>query len=132
MKAFAFDPKESLIYVQGRISSSYRSSKVRLALDTGATETLIKPGVLARIGYDERNAYRTTVIHSAIGSERGYLVRVARFSALGCTAANFPIHAHELPGHYALDGLLGLSFLRHLNYAVRSGEGQLLVEPLAA
>lgn len=36
------------------------------------------------------------------------------------------------PEGFGIDGLLGLSFLRQFNYTVRSGEGRLLVEPLAS
>ena len=72
------------------------------------------------------------VIRSAIGDEQGYLMRVARFSALGFTVPDFRIHVHDLPEGYGIDGILGLSFLRQFNYEVRSTEGRLLVERVAS
>ena len=38
------------------------------------------------------------------------------------------IYAQDLPSGWDIDGLLGLSFLRHLNYEVRSLEGRILAE----
>jgi len=56
---------------------------VSLALDTAATETLIIPDVLDDLGYSARQGEKITIVHSAIGAERGYTMRVAQFTALG-------------------------------------------------
>jgi hypothetical protein len=42
------------------------------------------------------------------------------------------VHAHDLPEGWAIHGLIGLSFLRQLNYEIRSTEGRLLVDRAAA
>ena len=49
---------------------------------------------------------------------------VPRFRALGFELRDFRVDAHDLPEGFDIDGLLGLSFLRQLNYEVRSGEGE--------
>jgi hypothetical protein len=64
-------------------------------------------------------------VSSAIGKERGYMLRVTRFASLGFSFANFAVHVHDLPDGIGIDGLLGLSFLRHFNYEVRSQEGRI-------
>lgn len=93
---------------------------VNLALDTAATETLITPRTLARFGYHTADALRVTTIRSAVGVERGYLLRVARLWALGFEVQNEIVHAHELPEQDDIDGLLGLRFLDRLDYTVWS------------
>ena len=94
--------------------------RIRLAIDTAATETLLRPSVLERLGYDVADAEQITVIQSALGRERGYLMRVSRLHALGFTAYDDVVHAHELPGQYDIDGLLGLRFLDRFDYLIRS------------
>lgn len=98
---------------------------MHLALDTAATETLIKPKVLARLGYGPHDAEHSTTIQSAVGSEPGYLLRVARVWALGFEVADHVVHAHELPGQYDIDGLLGLRFLDHFDYEIRSKRSEI-------
>lgn len=41
--------------------------RIRLAIDTAATETLLRPSVLERLGYDVADAEQITVIQSALG-----------------------------------------------------------------
>ena len=59
-------------------------------------------------------------------------MRVTRFRALGFEFDDFRIHAHDLPEGVGIDGLLGLGFLRHFNYEVRSAEGRILADRLSA
>jgi hypothetical protein len=40
---------------------------------------------------------------------------VERFTALGFSMPDFTVHAHALPAGHDIDGLLGLSFLRHFH-----------------
>ena len=65
---------------------------------------------------------------TAIGKEQGYLLRVAKFSALGYDLPDFRVHVHDLPDGFGIEGLLGLSFLRNFDYEVRSTLGQLRVD----
>ena len=70
----AFDPSEDLILVTGRLwSPRGQHRQLRLAVDTGATETLLLPEVTDALGYSARLADAVTVIRSAIGKEQGYM-----------------------------------------------------------
>lgn len=121
--------QHGLIVVMGRLwGRDGTRGAIRLALDTAATETLIKPHVLARFGYTGRDAERTTTIQSAVGSEPGYLLRVARFWMLGFEVTDHVVHAHALPDQYDIDGLLGLRFLDHFDYQIRSRRGEIDVQ----
>jgi hypothetical protein len=128
VKVTFFDTTRDLIIVTGRVWGPRGDKRVSLALDTAATQTHIVPDILDDLGYSARDGDQVTVVRSAIGEERGYMLRVLRFAALGFACPDFRIHAHDLPEGYGIDGLLGLSFLRPFNIELRMGEGRILVE----
>ena len=72
------------------------------------------------------------MLRSAVGREEGYLLRVTRFACLGYQSPNFRVHAHDLPEGWGIEGLIGLSFLKQLNYEIRSVEGRILVRRASA
>lgn len=84
------------------------------------------------LGFSPRDGEAITAVYSAVGKEQGYMIGVPRFSALGFTVTDFPVHVFDLADRYGIDGLLGLSFLCRFNYQVRSAEGLILVEEIAA
>lgn len=128
MQITSLKRRHGLIVVAARIWGRRGSGFIALALDTAATETLIKPTVLSRFGYRDEDAEETTAIHSAIGVERGYLLRVERMWALGFSVGAHVVHAHDLPGHYDIDGLLGLRFLDRFDYTIRSRRHEIAVD----
>ncbi len=117
-----------LIVIGAIITGPRASVSARFVLDTGAVYTTITPEVADVIGYSARDGIRRTRVRTAVGSEQGYLLVVAKLSVFGGDTHNFPVHVFEL-GHDAIDGLLGLNFLSHLNCEVRSAERRILVEP---
>ena len=117
-----------LLVVQARIWGPLANDSVSLALDTAATETLVKPDVLRRFGYRDQDAVRRTTITSAIGVEPGHLLVVERFAALGFAVSAHLVHAHELPDQYDIDGLLGLRFLDLFDYTILSRRNEIAVE----
>jgi predicted aspartyl protease len=121
-----------LILVPAQAWGPYGHQAVRLALDTGAVSTTLAPKVMDHLGYDVRDGMGITRVVSAVGMEEGYRQRLARFSALGFEVLHFPVHVFDLPEQYGLDGLLGLNFLRKLNYEVRSQEHRVFAEAAAA
>jgi predicted aspartyl protease len=130
LKVTRFDPKAPLIIVPGHVFGPLGRGAVRFAVDTGSAETIVVPGRLDDLGYNPREGEAITVVRSAIGSEPGYLIRVVRLRALGHEFTDFRVHAHDLPEGFGIEGLLGLSFLRHFNYEIRSAEGRILLKRL--
>ena len=126
MKVTRFDPADTLIIVTARIWGPRGDKQLSLALDTAATQTHVIPEFLDEIGYGPQHGDRITSVTSAIGDEPGYMMPVARFSALGFAMTDFRIHVHDLPETLGIQGLLGLSFLKQLNYEIRSAEGRVL------
>jgi predicted aspartyl protease len=82
------------------------------------------------IGYSARDGFKITRVHTAIGEEAGYVVRVAELTALHFTRSRFAVNVFDL-GHDDIDGLLGMNFLSAFNYEVRSAERRRLVEKIA-
>lgn len=133
MKVTRFDPKGRLLVVGGTLwGPRGATASLRLAVDTGSTETILMPEILDEIGYSPRQGEAITAIRSVVGVERGYLLRVARFRALGHEFSDFRIDAHDLPEGFGINGLLGLSFLRHFNYEVRSADGRIRADRLTS
>ena len=126
-----FDPARNLIVVEGEITGPLGETRLRLVLDTGAAESLVVPDIIDALGYNPRDAETVTGVYSAIGKEQGYILRVARFSALGFTLPDVRIHVFDLADRYGIDGLIGLSFLSQFNYEIRSAEGRIPVEMIA-
>lgn len=80
---------------------------VVLALATSTSLTTLTPALIAKLGYSADTTH------------------VARIDALGFELANLRVHVHELP-HRGVDGLLGLDFLRRLDYQICSLDGRIV------
>lgn len=107
-----FNPLRGLIVIQAEVFGSSGSIVLRLALDTGATGTMINVAPLTTIGYDPSLAPDRVQVTTGSGVEYTPRLLVTRFQALGQARENFPILAHTLPPSASVDGLLGLDFLR--------------------
>ena len=110
---YAFNPLRGLIVVQAKVFGPSGSIVLRLALDTGATRTMINVAPLTTIGYDLALALDRVQVTTGSGIEDVPRLLVTQFQALGQTRENFPVLAHTLPraSASAIDGLLGLDFL---------------------
>lgn len=102
-----------------------RSAVVRLALDTGATGTLINTAILVALGLDPSAAVHRVQVTTGSGVEFAPLVEVDEITALGSLRSHFPVLSHTLPPSASVDGLLGLDFLRGQKLLVDFQEGQL-------
>lgn len=131
MKVRRFDPGDDLIIVKAWLHGPRGNRPLSLAFDTAASETHIVPEIIDDLGYSPRQGDAITSVSSAIGREPGYMLRVTRFTSLGFSFQNFTVHVHDLPEGIGIDGLLGLSFLRHFNYEVRSREGRICIDRIA-
>ena len=101
---YAFDPLRGLVVVQAEVFGRLGSIVLRLALDTGATGTMINVGPLAAVGYDP--SLQSERIQVTTGSGVEYA------PAIGHERTHFPVLAHTLPPSTSIDGILGLDYLR--------------------
>ncbi len=109
---FPFDRSEGLILVNARISGTIGEFRLVLALDTGATSTVINVDPLVAAGYDPATTTERKRITTGSGVEYAAVVRVSSLEALGQEVSGFPVLAHTLPPSTGVDGVLGLDFLR--------------------
>jgi aspartyl protease family protein len=122
-----FDPRQGLIVVNAELEGPSGSIVLRLALDTGATGTLVNVSMLAAVGYDP--AMAPTRLHVTTGSGVEYVpqVIVSKLMALGEQRINFPVIGHTLPPSATVDGLLGLDFLRQRHLTIDFRDGQIVL-----
>ena len=108
----AFDPHQGLIVIQAEIVGASGTVVLRLALDTGATGTLINAGMLVSIGYDPALSPDRVQITTGSGVEFAPLVNLRQLRALEQERVHFPVLCHTLPPSAGVDGLLRLDFFR--------------------
>ena len=110
--SYPFNAQRGLVIVQTEIFGPSGSIVLRLALDTGATGTMINVAPLTTIGYDPSLAPDRVQVTTGSGVEYAPRLPVTRIIAMGQDRRGFPVLAHTLPPSAGIDGLLGLDFLR--------------------
>ena len=111
-QSFPFDFSQGLVVVEAIIEGSSGSYKARLAVDTGASGTVISTAVLQIVGYDLSASADSVEMTTGSGVERVPRLPVAKLISPGQERADFPVVAHTLPPPAIVDGLLGLDFFR--------------------
>jgi predicted aspartyl protease len=99
-----------------------------LALDTGATETLVNWDIAVLLGYDPSASPTRRQITTGSGVELAPEISIDRIEALGMERLRFPILCHTLPPSAGVDGLLGLDFLRGQRVALDFRTGIIAVD----
>ena len=115
---FPFDPQQGLIVVPAELWGPTGSVVLRLALDTGATATLVNIAMLVGVGYDPALAPTRVQVTTGSGVEYVPRVTLSHIRALGQERVDFGVLGHTLPPSAGVDGLLGLDFLRGQNLTV--------------
>ena len=100
------------ILIDATIWGPAGSRSIRVALDTGATRSLIRESVLAAIGIVAAPSGPTVQVTMSNSVQTVPLVEVDRIEALGKSRDRLLVTAHTLPQSAGVEGLLGLDFLR--------------------
>jgi hypothetical protein len=108
--SFAFAPESGLVIVRAELWGPSASGVFRLAVDTGATSTLINVGLLVAIGYDPALSPDRVQVTTGSGVEFAPRIALQRILALGRERLGFSVLGHTLPPSAGVDGLLGLDF----------------------
>ena len=104
---------EGLIVIPTRLfGPTGKTMVVQLALDTGATDTVISWDVIVTLGYDPAVVEEKIQITTGSGIVFVPRITLEKFEAIGETCDKLPILCHTLPPSATIDGLLGLNFLR--------------------
>jgi hypothetical protein len=123
-----FDPREGLIVVPARLYGPTGDAIVRLALDTGATGSVVNWDLLVLLGYDPAIIPERVQMTTGSGVEFVPRIMVQRIDALAQRRDNFPILCHTLPPSSTVDGVLGLDFCRGCKLTVDLRAGLVTLE----
>ena len=110
--SFRFNPDTGLIVIPARLWGPKGVYDVKLALDTGATGTLIKWSAAVYIGYDPAISLERTKLTTGSSVEYAPRIIISEIEAIEQRRKNFPILCHTLPPSARVDGVLGLDFFR--------------------
>lgn len=97
-------------------------------LDTGAVYTTISWDVAKDIGYDPAVSEKRTRIITANGIIEVPMIQVESFSVKELEARNVDTICHNIPEISTVDGLVGLSFLKHFTVCMNFKEGRMKME----
>lgn len=112
MTAFERPSAESLILVPVWLPNV--GVRTRLALDTGASHTVIDLTLLLMAGYHLADAHRQVLFETAGGIVEAHVFEVASLTALGVTRTDFEVCSYDFFAQHILTefhGMLGLDFL---------------------
>lgn len=123
-----FNPKEGLIVAPTRLYGPAGDAIVRLALDTGATGTVINWDLLVLPGYDPAAVPERAQMTTGSGVEFVPRLVMGKIEALGKQRTNFPVLCHTLPPSSTVDGVLGLDFCRGCKLTVDFHAGRVTLE----
>src|SRR5205085_2695575 len=108
----AFNAASGPILVNAEITGPLGTAFQKLVLDTGATTSLINVATLLSLGLDSDQSAGHIRMTTGSAIETVPLVVLTHLTALGEHRFGFPVIAHALPSGSAVDGLLGLDFVR--------------------
>jgi hypothetical protein len=106
--------EDSLILVNAKVGHE----PATLALDTGATHTVIDLTILLMAGYSLSDVVKTVEMETAKGVIETYVFNVSNLTCLGITYKNKEICSYDLLANNvmtAIDGVLGLDFFENCN-----------------
>lgn len=125
---FPFSPDGELVIIQGTAFGPRGLAIVKLALDTGATGTMLNAGTLAFLGYEPDKVNDKVQMITGSSIETVPRIQLIKFIALGNIIENYTVLSHNLPPSTAVDGLLGLDFFRRKKLTIDFELGLISVE----
>ena len=111
-RIFPFNFSQGLVVVRATIEGPNGIYAARLALDTGASGTVLSTDLLRGAGYDLSAATDFVSMTTGSGVERVPHLPIVKLTSLGQEQNNFSVVAHTTPPPAVVDGLLGLDFFR--------------------
>ncbi len=108
--SFRFNPEKGLIVIPARLTGPYGDVVAQLALDTGASGSMINWDIAILLGYDPAASKERIQVTTGSGVEYTPRIEIQKIEAIGRTCYNLPTICHTLPPSAIVDGLLGLDF----------------------
>jgi len=121
--SLGFDSQAGLIVVPTKLYGPTGDVVVRLALDTGATTSMVNWDLLVLVGYDPAVVTARIQVTTGSGVEFVPRLEIEKIEALGQTRQRFSVLCHTLPPSAIVDGVLGLDFVRGRRLTVDFRQG---------
>jgi hypothetical protein len=105
-----FDLAVGAIYVVAELTGPLGTVDLVLALDTGATGSMVDESKLRIVGCDPSRPTGMAHVTFGGGTVTRPMVTALRLNALGATTTDYKVVCHTLPPSAGVDGVLGLDF----------------------
>ena len=125
MAKYSIDKRKAIIKISAIFSVSSEKRALTMLLDTGASYTMIPWEAAEALGLRPELSNRKANMITASGIEKVPIVMVDSIACLGKIINNSEVMVHDLPQRSHVDGLLGLSFLKHFKLTIDFREGWL-------
>jgi clan AA aspartic protease (TIGR02281 family) len=119
MAKINFDPESPVITVDISLESEGGiKRRIKVALDTGATYTMIPWEIAEALGYKPEISKEKVTLITASGVETAPLIEIKKIKFLDEEIDNVSVVCHDLPPKSYVVGLLGSSFLRQFRITI--------------
>lgn len=125
MAQIRFNPNSPVIVLEVTLESMVAKRRMKMAVDTGATYTMIPWEIAEALGYRPDISSQRITLVTASGVERVPLIKVDIIRILGKEIRDIEIVCHDLPARSYVDGLLELRSLRELKAKIDFDKGTL-------
>ncbi|MCY7351958.1 MAG: retropepsin-like domain-containing protein [Cytophagaceae bacterium] len=112
MTKFELKDRNSLIIVNVKLTANERTAFFKLALDTGCSQTTLRPGVMLALSFKTTDALRKVNVTTGTRTESAFEYEFSEMITLGWKIEHVRLIAKELPQSLPFDRLLGLDFFR--------------------
>jgi len=127
MTELKFDPDAPILVFKCVIE--YRSRLIAdLALDTGASKTIIREKLLEAVGFDLKEVTTYSTFGDATETHLVPEVTLRAFALGPEKVENVQCLAYTIPEEHGIDGVIGLNFLRHFNMSLDFQKGVLTLD----
>lgn len=124
-----FDPDAFGIVIFATLSGKDGTRRrVKMVLDTGATYTMIPWYIAEELGYNPAASKEFLTMTTASGTVEAPMIKLDSLSILDHPIENQKVIIHNLPESSHIDGLLGLSYLKHFKLTIDFKKGLLALE----
>ncbi|MHC4201041.1 MAG: retropepsin-like aspartic protease [Planctomycetota bacterium] len=100
----------------------------KMALDTGARVTIIRPEIAEKIGIELRDEPAARLVGVA-GSAPVREGTIDAVSVLGHTVRGLKVACQELDADLGFDGIIGLDLIQHFNITIDNDAERITFEP---
>jgi len=127
MLKFKISPKQGVIVCHAEIVGSAIDLTLKMALDTGATYTMIPTEAAIAIGCRPLESKRKLKVTMGNGTDYVPVITIPKFRAFGVEIRNMDVVCHNLPTQSPVEGLLGLNFLKKAKIIINFSENTIAV-----